>query len=195
MEDGRLTDAQGRTVDFKNTVIIMTSNVGARTITNDRPVGFMTSTGRQKAEERRKDYTRMKSKVTDELKKAFSPEFLNRVDDTVVFHSLTREQIEQIVDLELRNVRDQLKRKGLVLELSEKLLEMLSEKGYDPDMGARPLRRAVRQYVEDPVALHLLHDEREQYEGVVRIDLDEDGEVEVDIIEEQLTIKPLKPTS
>ncbi len=195
MEDGRLTDAQGRTVDFKNTVIIMTSNVGARTITNDRPVGFMTSKGRQKAEERRKDYARMKNKVTDELKKAFSPEFLNRVDDMVVFHSLTREQIEQIVDMELRNVREQLARKGLELELSEKLRDLLSERGYDPDMGARPLRRAVRQYVEDPVALHLLHDDREQYEGVVKIDLDEEGEVEVQVVEEEITITPLKPTS
>ena len=101
---------------------------------------------------------------------------------------------KQIVDLELRNARDQLKRRGLELELSEKLRDLLNEKGYDPDMGARPLRRAVRQYVEDPVALHLLHDEREQYEGVVRIDLDADGEIEVEIIEEQLTIKPLKPT-
>ncbi len=188
MEDGRLTDAQGRTVDFRNTVVIMTSNVGARSITVDRPVGFATAESDKAKRDRRKDYARMKTKVTDELRKTFSPEFLNRVDDVVVFHALTPAEIEAIVELELRNVRDQLSARGLKLEVTERMHELLAEEGYDPNMGARPLRRAVRQYVEDPVALRLLQHDKEHFSGVMRIDVDADGEVTVEIHEDSVTV-------
>ncbi len=190
MEDGRLTDAQGRTVDFKNTVVIMTSNVGARTITIDKPVGFATEKGKQAQRDRRKDYSRMKTKVTDELHKTFSPEFLNRVDDVVVFHALTPEEIAAIVDLELRNVRKQLESRGLKFDISEQMHDRLAEEGYDPTMGARPLRRAVRQYIEDPIATCLLEDDREQHSGVLCVDIDADGEVAVEIQEDTVSVTP-----
>lgn len=188
MEDGRLTDAQGRTVDFKNAVVIMTSNVGARTIATDRPLGFSTEESTRVARDRRRDYTRMKSKVTEELRKTFSPEFLNRVDDVVVFHALMPEEIEAIVDLELRNVTEQLAARGLRLEIGPGMRKQLCEKGYDPSMGARPLRRAVRELVEDPVAQHLLEEDKEQYNAVMRLDIQPDGEVMVEVEEESVTI-------
>lgn len=156
MEDGQLTDAQGRKVDFKNAVVIMTSNVGARLISEDQRMGFTTEQREASARQRGRDYERMKAKVTDELKKTFSPEFLNRVDDVVVFHSLAPEQIEQIVDLELRSVYEQLARQGLTLTISEELRQHLVEEGYDPTMGARPLRRAIRATIEDPLAEKVL---------------------------------------
>ncbi len=189
MEDGRLTDAQGRTVDFKNAVIIMTSNAGARTITSDKPVGFSTEESDQVTRDRRKDYIRMKNKVTEELRKTFSPEFLNRVDDVVVFHALGREQIEAIVDLEVRNVRDQLAAKGLKFEITERMRQHLSEEGYNPDMGARPLRRAVREFIEDPVAQHLLEEDKEEYTGLLRVDMRGDGEVMVEIEEDPVAVR------
>ncbi len=185
MEDGRLTDAQGRVVDFKNTVVIMTSNVGARTINIDRPVGFMTKDSKREVGEGQKDYSRMRTKVVDELKKTFSPEFLNRVDDVVVFHALTREDIVGIVDLELQNVHEQLRARGLRFEISSQMRDFLVEKGYDPNMGARPLRRAVRQYIEDPAAERLLAEEREEFDGVMRVDIDNDHNVQVVIEEEE----------
>jgi len=175
MEDGRLTDSQGRTVDFKNAVIIMTSNVGARLISEGRTLGFTTEARERSSAQRQSDYQRMKAKVTEELRKTFSPEFLNRVDDVVVFHALTPEQIFQIVDLEIAPVTRQLASRGLVLKISEKVAALLAEKGYDPTMGARPLRRAVRRLVEDPLAEFILTlDDDEQ--GEILAELGEDGE-------------------
>ncbi|MBC7287083.1 MAG: ATP-dependent Clp protease ATP-binding subunit [Armatimonadetes bacterium] len=175
MEDGRLTDSQGRTVDFKNAVIIMTSNVGARLIAESRPVGFTTEERERQATSRQRDYQRMKIKVLDELRKTFSPEFLNRVDDIVVFHALTREQIMQIVDLELRPVTEQLAARAIILKVSDAVRNLLAEKGYDPTMGARPLRRAVRRYIEDPLAEFLLSiGEGEQ--GEITAELGSDGD-------------------
>ena len=188
MEDGRLTDAQGRTVDFKNVVVIMTSNVGARTIATDRPLGFSTEESTRLAQDRQRDYTRMKTKVTEELRKTFSPEFLNRVDDVVVFHALTPNEIEAIVDLELRNAREQLATKGLRLEITPALRKQLCEKGYDPGMGARPLRRAVRELVEDPVAHRLLEEDEEYQDAVMQVDATPDGEITVEIREEPVTV-------
>jgi ATP-dependent Clp protease ATP-binding subunit ClpC len=188
MEDGRLTDAQGRTVDFKNVVVIMTSNVGARTIATDRPLGFSTEESTRLAQDRQRDYTRMKTKVTEELRKTFSPEFLNRVDDVVVFHALTPNEIEAIVDLELRNAREQLATRGLRLEITPALRKQLCEKGYDPGMGARPLRRAVRELVEDPVAHRLLEEDEEYQDAVMQVDATPDGEVTVEIREEPVTV-------
>ncbi len=156
MEDGVLTDAQGRRVDFKNTVIIMTSNVGARTITEGYSIGFGRETQRQTHSQQEREYERMKTRVMEELRKTFSPEFLNRLDDVVVFHALSRQQIREIVELEVRPVSDELARRGLMLTLSEALREHLAEVGFDPGMGARPLRRAVRRLIEDPLAERLL---------------------------------------
>jgi ATP-dependent Clp protease ATP-binding subunit ClpC len=175
MEDGRLTDSQGRTVDFKNAVVIMTSNVGARLIAETRSLGFTTEERERSAADRQRDYQRMKQKVTEELRKTFSPEFLNRVDDIVVFHALSREQIFAIVDLELRPVQEQLAARGLRLRVSEGVRNLLAERGYDPTMGARPLRRAVRRLIEDPLAEFVLTlPEGEQ--GEIVADLAPDGE-------------------
>ncbi|MHB8997338.1 MAG: ATP-dependent Clp protease ATP-binding subunit [Armatimonadota bacterium] len=174
MEDGRLTDAQGRVVDFKNTIVIMTSNVGARLISAGTAVGFTTDHQAKKADEHRRDYQRMKGKVVDELKKTFSPEFLNRVDDTLVFHALTQEEIESIVDMEVHKVIEQLQSRGLDLRLSEPVRELLAQEGYDPSMGARPLRRAVRRIIEDPLAEFLLRLDQD-VSGEIMVDLDEDG--------------------
>jgi len=173
MEDGRLTDSQGRTVDFKNAVIIMTSNVGARLISEGRTLGFTTEARERSSAQRQGDYQRMKTKVTDELRRTFSPEFLNRVDDVVVFHALTPEQILQIVELEVAPVTAQLQARGVVLTLSPKVITLLAEKGYDPTMGARPLRRAVRRLIEDPLA-----------EFVLALDEDERGEITAEVSED-----------
>ncbi len=156
MEDGRLTDSQGRTVDFKNCVVIMTSNVGARLISEGTRMGFTTSERELSAEQHRRDYERMKAKVTEELRKTFSPEFLNRVDATVVFHALTPEQIRGIVRLEIGYLNDRLAEQGVHLTITEELEELLAEKGYDPTMGARPLRRQIRHLIEDPLAERIL---------------------------------------
>ncbi|HEY3396281.1 MAG TPA: ATP-dependent Clp protease ATP-binding subunit [Armatimonadota bacterium] len=156
MEDGSLTDAQGRKVDFKNTVIIMTSNVGARTISEGRNIGFGHEPEAASAEKLTREYDRMKTRVTDELRKTFSPEFLNRLDEVVVFRALSAEEIREIVDLELRPVSTELASRGLILTVGDALRDQLAETGYDPGMGARPLRRAVRRLIEDPLAERLL---------------------------------------
>jgi ATPases with chaperone activity, ATP-binding subunit len=148
LEDGHLTDAQGRVVDFKNTVIIMTSNLGTADL-GKAPIGFA------KPDEA-VTYERMKDKVHDELKRNFRPEFLNRIDEVIVFHELSREEVTQIVDLMIRRVRDQLESQGLGLELTPAAKETLAEKGYDPTLGARPLRRAIQRLVEDPLSDRIL---------------------------------------
>jgi ATP-dependent Clp protease ATP-binding subunit ClpC len=150
LEDGRLTDAQGRTVDFKNTVLIMTSNLGTRDIAKGTTLGF---TARPDA---KVDYERMQSKVMDELKRHFRPEFLNRIDEVIVFHQLSREQVKSIVDLMMRRVVEQLKSKDIAMELTEAAKDLLAEKGYDPALGARPLRRTIQRLVEDPLSEKLL---------------------------------------
>ncbi len=154
MEDGRLTDTHGRTVDFRNTIVIMTSNIGAQLIKRSSGIGFVVSDGGEIAEE--DEYKRMAGKVTGELKKAFRPEFLNRIDATVVFRALTRKDIHKIVDLELDLVRERLAEHEIELEITEDAMDLLAEKGYDPDFGARPLRRAIQDLLEDPLAEKLL---------------------------------------
>ncbi|MGI5817888.1 MAG: ATP-dependent Clp protease ATP-binding subunit [Armatimonadota bacterium] len=189
MEDGRLTDAQGRVVDFKNTVIIMTSNVGARTISETTRMGFSTDRMVRSAEQERRDYERMKSKVTEELKKAFSPEFLNRVDDVVVFHSLTQAQIKDIVQLEVGYLNERLAEQGLHLSITEELEELLAEQGFDPSMGARPLRRQIRSLIEDPLAEQILAcDAREGCE--ILADLDDDRKVKFRLVETAVSPHP-----
>jgi ATP-dependent Clp protease ATP-binding subunit ClpC len=154
MEDGRLTDSQGRVVDFKNVILIMTSNVGARQIQGDREMGFNRSASRTGDGVR--NYESMKNRVQDELKRVFRPEFLNRVDETIVFHPLNEEEILQIVDLMLTRIRKQLAQQGMTVEVSQAAKELLAKEGYDPTYGARPLRRAIQRLIEDPLSEDVL---------------------------------------
>jgi ATP-dependent Clp protease ATP-binding subunit ClpC len=151
LEDGRLTDSHGRTVDFRNTVVVMTSNVGANLIDHQGAIGFQISQDQEED-----NYRKMKGKVLDELKKTFRPEFLNRVDEVIVFHALTKDQIKQIVDLMIKPVAKQLTEKGLTLEVTNEAKEFLAEEGYDPLFGARPLRRAVQRLIENPLSEEIL---------------------------------------
>ncbi len=161
MEEGRLTDSFGRNVDFKNTVIIMTSNIGADLIKGGSTFGFAKKTEVQ-------DYDKMKSILLKEIERHFRPEFINRLDEIIVFHPLTRVDLEQIIDYELKKVRDRLAAHGLVLELETSARDYLIEKGYNPDFGARPLRRAVGQYVEDMLSEAILRGELEG-KGAIKV--------------------------
>ena len=153
LEDGVLTDSQGRTVDFRNTIIIMTSNVGVRPIELDKQLGFRDT--RQDVNDP-KVYEAMKTKMLDEMKKTFRPEFINRVDEIMVFQHLKKEEILQIADLYLKRVNEQAASMEITLELSEAVKSLLVEQGYDPNMGARPLRRAVQKFIEDPLSEQML---------------------------------------
>ena len=157
MEDGRLTDAKGRTVDFRNTIIIMSGNVGAQMIKREAQIGFRTLGNDERSEQQA--YERMREKVLGEVKNVFRPEFLNRVDMVVVFRALALKDVLQIVELELNRVRKQLKEQSLTLEVSPEAMELLGTKGYDPDFGARPLRRVIQNTIEDELADRLLRGE------------------------------------
>jgi ATP-dependent Clp protease ATP-binding subunit ClpC len=150
LEDGRLTDGKGRTVDFRNTVIIMTSNVGADTIRKNTRLGF--ATGSTEADE----YETMKQNVMEELKKSFRPEFLNRIDDLIVFHSLKEEHLEQIVSLMSGELRKRLKEQEIDFILTDAAKRNLAKAGFDPTYGARPLRRAIQKHIEDRLSEELL---------------------------------------
>jgi ATP-dependent Clp protease ATP-binding subunit ClpC len=154
LDDGRLTDSQGRQVDFKNTVIIMTSNIGATGMQTTTDIGFRPS--KTDAEDENKAYERMKGKILDEVKRTFRPEFLNRLDENVVFHQLSREQIEQIVGLELEKVLLEVKAQEMHLDVTVAAKALLAKKGWDPQFGARPLRRAIQRNVEDELAEEML---------------------------------------
>jgi ATP-dependent Clp protease ATP-binding subunit ClpC len=154
LEDGRLTDAQGRTVDFRHAIVIMTSNIGAAEIARNTPLGFAVSD-----DETGITYEDMKNRIMGELKKVFRPEFLNRIDDVIVFHKLQKEEIKQIVELLLLRIRESMAERELQLELTEPAKDLLVEKGWDPSMGARPLRRAIQRYIEDPLADFVLREE------------------------------------
>ena len=147
LDDGRLTDAQGRTVDFRHTIVIMTSNIGAAEIARNFQIGFSTI-----EDETGVSYDEMKSRIMGELKRVFRPEFINRIDDVIVFHKLAKSEIKEIVDLLLRRIRESMAERELQLELAENAKDMLVEKGWDPAMGARPLKRAIQRYIEDPLA-------------------------------------------
>jgi len=153
-DDGHLTDAKGRRVDFRNTIIIMTSNIGSELIRKEGAIGFISRSDETKAAQLSHD--KMKDKVLDEMKKTFRPEFLNRLDGVVVFHSLAKEHISQIVELMLAQVETQLKEKDIKLEITLAAKELLGEKGYDPMFGARPLRRVIERMIEDPLSEALL---------------------------------------
>src|SRR5277367_815046 len=154
LEDGRLTDAQGRTVDFRHAIVIMTSNIGAAEIARNTPLGFAVSD-----DETGITYDDMKNRIMGELKKVFRPEFLNRIDDVIVFHKLQKEEIKQIVELLLLRIRESMAERELQLELTEEAKDLLVEKGWDPSMGARPLRRAIQRYIEDPPAAIVLREQ------------------------------------
>jgi ATP-dependent Clp protease ATP-binding subunit ClpC len=168
LEDGRLTDAQGRVVDFKNTVIIMTTNLGTRDISKGIGVGFA------KSNDADSNYDRMKSKVQEELKQHFRPEFLNRVDDIVVFHQLTPAEIILIVDLMLAQVDSRLKDRDMGLDVSPEAKQLLAERGYDPVMGARPLRRTIQRELEDSLSEKILYGELRPGQVVV-VGVGDDG--------------------
>ncbi len=185
LEDGRLTDAQGRTVDFRHTIVIMTSNIGASEIAKNFQIGFSTV-----EDETGVSYDEMKSRIMGELKRVFRPEFINRIDDVIVFHKLAKAEIKEIVELLLRRIRESMAERELQLELSEDAKDLLVEKGWDPAMGARPLRRAIQRYIEDPLADFVLRsqvpegstilidrDEAKQGEG------DDNPEVKLSVIE------------
>ena len=153
MEEGRLTDSFGRNIDFRNTILIMTTNAGAEAIKNESAFGFNTGKDQDAS------YESMKTRVVDEIEKVFRPEFINRVNDIIVFRHLTNDDLKHVVDLELSKVRDRLKEKGLAIELTDDAKEFLISKGSNTDYGARPLRRAIETYVEDPLAEELLKGE------------------------------------
>ena len=153
LEEGHLTDSQGRKVDFKNTVIIMTTNLGTRDINKGVLTGF------QSADNLTHDYSRMKSKVNEELKQHFRPEFLNRVDDVIVFPPLTKEQITQIVDLMIGRLAERMEDQNMKLQISDAARELLADRGYDPVLGARPLRRAIQRDIEDALSERILFGE------------------------------------
>ncbi|MGH3518533.1 MAG: AAA family ATPase, partial [Haloechinothrix sp.] len=161
LEDGRLTDGQGRTVDFKNTVLIFTSNLGTQDISKSVSLGF-SSGGEGEAK-----YEKMKQKVNEEVKKHFRPEFLNRIDDTIVFHQLTKDQIIEMVDLMTARVEKQLKAKDMALELTASAKALLAKRGFDPVLGARPLRRTIQRELEDQLSEKILFGEIEAGQIVV----------------------------
>ena len=158
MEDGRLTDSHGRVIDFKNVILIMTSNIGARSIQGEREMGFGRAGGiaPKSAEEMARQMDSIKGRITDELKRVFRPEFLNRLDETIIFHPLSHEEILQVVTLMIERVSKQIAQKGMDFEVTQAAKEFLAREGYDPQYGARPLRRAVQRLVEDPLAEEIL---------------------------------------
>jgi ATP-dependent Clp protease ATP-binding subunit ClpC len=149
LEEGKLTDNVGRVVNFRNTIILMTSNVGSETIKRQSTLGFSPISDES-------SYEKMRDKILDESKKTFRPEFLNRLDDVIVFRALTKPDLIQILNLEVGKVLERLKAKNIKLELDGKAKDFLVEKGYDPQYGARPMRRAVERFLEDPLAEEIL---------------------------------------
>lgn len=181
LEDGRLTDSHGRAVDFRNTIIIMTSNVGAKLIAKTTALGFAQSN------EGNLTYDDMKGKVTSELKKLFRPELLNRIDDIIVFHQLARDEIKQIVRLMFDRVKKQLKGQNIEAELTDKAAAKLANEGYDPGLGARPLRRAIQRLIEDELSSDLLSG---RFKGGDKIKIDVNGDDKIEF--KPLAEKPAK---
>ena len=187
-DDGHLSDAKGRKVDFRNSIIVMTSNLGSDLIKRETALGFSIKT--DQAQSDKQQYERMKEKVLDEVKRFFRPEFLNRIDATVVFHSLSEEHIVSIVDLMMEQVRSELKEKEIGLETTQAAKEWLAEHGYDPNFGARPLRRLIQDTVEDKLSEELLSGKMSAGDVAI-VDVEDDdtiirvkGKEEVEAIEE-----------
>jgi ATP-dependent Clp protease ATP-binding subunit ClpC len=172
LDDGRLTDGHGRTVDFKNTVVIMTSNTGVELIKREATIGFATQ--KDEAKTRQQAYEIMKEKVMGEVKKTFRPEFINRIDEIIVFHELTEEQLRSIVDLLVKDLQKRLADRKLGVELTEEAKSWLAKEGFDPIYGARPLRRAIERYVENPLSTRLLQGEFNAGDTII-VDLVDDA--------------------
>ena len=175
LDDGRLTDAQGRTVNFKNTVIIMTSNIGARLITDKTTLGFA-SEGNKK-DETQKEYETIKKDVMGELKKQFRPEFINRIDEIIVFHKLNNEDIRKIMDIMLNQLKNRLTEQEIDIEIDESVKQLLIEKGTDINYGARPLKRTIQNVLEDKIAEAMLDGKIKP--GKVANVIAKDGEVQI----------------
>jgi len=180
MEEGHLSDAKGRKVDFRNAIIVMTSNVGAELIRRQDQLGF--DLRHDEDTEERQVYDEMQKKLTEALKKAFRPEFLNRVDSTMIFHALTRAQIAQIVDLELAKVALRLNEHDITIQTSDEARELLADLGYDPEMGARPLRRVIQNKVEDQLSDALLAGEFKHGDAVL-----------IDVADDEIVLKEGDP--
>ena len=155
LDDGRLTDSNGRTVNFKDTVIIMTSNIGARLITDKKSLGFLA--GEDNKEESSKEYENTKKDVLAELRKEFRPEFINRIDEIIVFHKLQNEEIKQIINIMLKQVEKRLEAQDIKIQISEKVKDKILENGIDINYGARPLKRAIQNMLEDKIAEEILN--------------------------------------
>ena len=186
MEEGHLSDARGRKVDFRNAIIVMTSNIGADVIKKQGSLGFQLK--RDEETEERLSYDEMRKKLTESLKKVFRPEFINRVDSVVVFRALNKEDIQNIVKLELNKVAERLQEHELVLTASEEALALLADLGYDTEFGARPLRRVIQQKVEDPLSDLLLGGEFGEGASVL-VDVNEDNEIVLTAKEEKKKVK------
>ncbi|HEY5941681.1 MAG TPA: ATP-dependent Clp protease ATP-binding subunit [Solirubrobacterales bacterium] len=186
LEDGRLTDSQGRTVDFRNAIVIMTSNIGASEISKNTSIGFTV------ADETGMSYGDMKNRIMSDLKKVFRPEFLNRIDEVIVFHKLAKDEVKEIIDLMIARVRVQVAEHELQLELTDEAKELLVEKGWDPSMGARPLRRAIQRYVEDPLADEVLRQGEMTPGSTVMVSRDASGDEEDKPLSLEI-IAPKKP--
>src|SRR5690242_13559902 len=178
LEEGRLTDAQGRHVDFRNTIVIMTSNIGAASIAKNTSLGFSVEES-----ETGVSYEDMKNRIMGDVKKMFRPELLNRIDEIIVFQKLTKDEIKQIVDLLMRRLREQMKVHEVAIELTDKAKDFMVDKGYDPTMGARPLRRAIQRYIEDPLADFVLGRSLEAGSTVLVDHVDGDEEISLQMIE------------
>jgi len=191
-DDGHLTDAKGRKVDFRNSIIVMTSNIGSDLIKRDTSLGFAMRT--DEAASANHQYQRMKDKVVEEVKRFFRPEFLNRIDGSLVFHALTKEHLLEIVDLMMKKVQDQLKEKNIDIEVTQTAKELLADKGYDPNFGARPLRRVIQDEIEDMLSEELLGGRMQAGDTMV-IDVEDDKfvvrikvEVEVEVEVEEIVL-------
>jgi len=181
LEDGYVTDAKGRRVDFRNTIIIMTSNVGAETMYNEAKLGFAVET-RQEERALETQHERVKEQVMEALKKAFRPEFLNRVDDVIVFKPLSKFDIRKILQLQLADLAGRIGEQGLHLRVSTTAQDLLIEKGYNVDQGARPMRRAIQDLIEDPLAI-----------GVLKGEYKEGDTVSITAKDDKLALKTLTP--
>ena len=173
LDDGRLTDSHGRTVDFKNTIIIMTSNVGAHTIKKQKTLGFKVSEENKAQDE----YEKMKENVLGELKRSFRPEFLNRIDDIIVFHSLDKENITKIIDIMVKDLKERLMDMNMKVDVSQRAKEYIAGKGYDPEFGARPLKRAIQKLVEDKLS-----------EEILKGKVQPGSHIEIDYVDDKLVI-------
>ncbi|MGI8867010.1 MAG: AAA family ATPase, partial [Rubrobacteraceae bacterium] len=176
LDDGRLTDAQGRTVNFENTVIIMTSNVGSQHLISNKQFGFTSGDG--------VDFKETERRAREALESAFRPEFLNRVDEIIVFKPLSKEDVLKIVDIMLARLNKHLESQRISVEVTDAAKEFLAEEGYDPKFGGRPLARAIRRYIENPLS-----------NSIIGGDFDPDDTIVVDLADDELTFKPKVPAA